>query len=250
MHAANETCPYCEQPIPNDRAEEIRARFAFKQKQDQAALKARYDAQVAAARTEIEANEAGEIDKLKADALLRRTLRVGEQGKQVAEAAAQRHLATVLAAQEADKKKLQEAEQQRLEAVTQYQTLKGQTDTIVTARVAEARTALGKSNAEANGVRDAQHAGPCRSCRAVDGFAAPRRRRGERRRRHPNLSDELQEAVSKRDEITRGRSKSSDANIIHVIKQRGKECGKIVYDDRNRKIWQDKFATQLRKDMV
>jgi Uncharacterized protein conserved in bacteria (DUF2130) len=37
---------------------------------------------------------------------------------------------------------------------------------------------------------------------------------------------------------------------IHTIKHGKKVCGKIVYDCRNRKIWQDKFATPLHNDMV
>jgi hypothetical protein len=247
QHAANETCPYCEQPIPNDRAEEIRARFTFKQKQDEAALKVRYDQQVAAARAEIEAGKKAEIDKLKGDALAQATA-AREQGKQAAEAEAQQRLATMAAAQEADKKKLQEVEQQRLEAVNQYQVLKTQTDTIVTARVAEARTAIEKSNAEANSVKDAQNAeamqklsdqltGLQRHVADVEGEGGDIK-----------LYDELRKEFPK-DDITKV-NKSSGASIIHVVRQRGKECGKIVYDDRNRNIWQDKFATQLRDDMV
>src|SRR6266404_1337968 len=53
-HPADETCPYCDQAIPNDRAEEIRARYAFKQKQDEEAANARADKRIADARAEVE----------------------------------------------------------------------------------------------------------------------------------------------------------------------------------------------------
>jgi hypothetical protein len=247
QHAANETCPFCEQPIPNDRAEEIRARFAFKQKQDEAALKARYDQQVATARAEMEAGKKAEIDKLKADALAQANA-AREQGKQAAEAEAQQRLAAALAAQEADKKKLQEAERQRLEAVNQYQTLKAQSDTIVTTRIAEARAAIEKSNAEANSVKDAQQAEAMQ--KLSDQLTVLQRHVAdvEGEGADINLYDELRKQFPK-DDITQV-NKSTGASVIHVIKQRGKECGKIVYDDRNRNIWQDKFATQLRDDMV
>jgi hypothetical protein len=247
QHAADETCPYCEQPITNERAEEIRARFVFKQKQDEAALKARYEQQVATRPGEHGSGQKAEIDKVKADALaLANTAR--EEAKKAAEAEAQQRLASLQALQEADKKKLQETEQQRLEAVNQYQTLKAQTEATVTARVAEARTALEKSNAEANNVKDAQHAAVMQKLsdelKALQRHVADVEGEGA----DINLYDELRKQFPK-DEITPV-NKSFGANIIHVVKHKGKECGKIVYDDRNRNIWQDKLATLLRDDMV
>jgi hypothetical protein len=84
-HATDETCPYCEQPIPNDRAEEIRARFAFKQKQDEAAMKLRVEQEVASAKQEMEAAKKAEIDKMKADAVTQANA-AREEGKKAAEA--------------------------------------------------------------------------------------------------------------------------------------------------------------------
>lgn len=246
-HAADETCPYCEQPIANDRAEEIRARFDFKQKQNEAAMKARVEQQVADARAEMELAKKAEIDKVTADALVQATA-AREQGKKAAEAEAEQRLVALQTAQEADKKKLQEAEQRRVEAVSQLAALTAQTDTIVATRVAEARTALEKNNTETLNLKEAQHAAAMqklseelktmqRHVADVDGEGAD-----------INLYDELRKQFPK-DEITPV-NKSSGANIIHTVKHKGKECGKIVYDGRNRNIWQDNFATKLRDDMV
>jgi hypothetical protein len=246
-HAADETCPYCEQPIPNDRAEEIRARFAFKQKQNEAAMKARVDEQIAAAREQMESAKKAEIEKVRADTLAQVNA-AREQGKKSAEAEAEQRLAALRTAQEADQKKLQESEKQRAEAVNQYQTFKAQTDSVVTTRVAEARAAFEKSNADAMSLKDAQHAAAMQKVsdelRAMQRHVAAVEGEGA----DINLYDELRKQFPK-DDITPV-NKTSGANIIHVVKHKGKECGKIVYDGRNRNIWQDNFATKLRDDMV
>jgi hypothetical protein len=247
QHAAEETCPYCEQPIPNDRAEEIRARFALKQKQDEDAMKLRVEQQVASAKQEMETARKAEIEKVKADALGQANA-AREEGKKAAETAAQERLAALQAVQEADKKKLQETEQQRLEAVTQLQALRTQTAATIEARVAEARAGFQKANAEAMNAKDGQHAAAMQ--KVSDELKAAQRHVAEVEGEGANIAlyDELREQFPK-DDITRV-NKSSGANIIHIVKHKGKECGKIVYDDRNRNIWQDKFATQLRGGMV
>jgi len=246
-HAADQTCPYCEQSIPNDRAEEIRARFAFKQKQDEAAMKARVDDQVAAAREQMESDKKAEIEKVRADTLAQVNA-AREQGKKLAEAEAGQRLAALQATQEADKKKLQEAEKQKAEAVNQFEALKTQTETIATARAAEVREALEKDTADKMKAKDAEHAASIQ--KLSDQLTAAQRQlanvdgEGE----DVDLLEDLKEAFPN-DEIV-GINKKDGATIIHTVKHNKKICGKIVYDSRNRKIWQDKFAHGLHEDMV
>ena len=111
-HPAEETCPYCEQTIPNDRAEEIRARFAFKQKQDEDAANARFDKRVADARAEMEAAKAAEREKWKADALADKNAALEEAKKREREAA-QLQIGALTAEREAAAAKVVEAEQKR-----------------------------------------------------------------------------------------------------------------------------------------
>jgi hypothetical protein len=246
-HAAGEICPYCEQPIPNDRAEEIRAKFDFKQKQDEAAREERLQQQVANARAQIETAKKAEIDKMAADALAKQSA-AREEGKKAAEAEAQQKLAALASQREADTLKLEEAEQRRVAAVNQYEALKTQTETIAAARAAEVRAALEKSNAEAMSVKDGQHATAMQ--KLSDELKAMQRRVDtvEGEGADINLLDALKEQFPK-DEIT-AVNKPNGANIIHIVKHNKKECGKIVYDSRNRNIWQATFATKLRDDMV
>ena len=57
VHVADETCPYCEQPISNDRAVEIRARFDADARAKTAAIQDRYDQQLTAKVTELRRSE-------------------------------------------------------------------------------------------------------------------------------------------------------------------------------------------------
>ena len=246
-HPATETCPYCDQPIPNERAVEIRERYTLKQQRDEAAMRTRLDQQVADARKQIEADKTAEIDKVKAEALVQLGV-AREQGKKAAEAEAEQKVQQLAASLEADKLKLEESERQRLAAVNQYEALKTQANTIVATRIAEARAALEKSNTEAQNLKDAQHAEAMqkvsdqlrvlqRRVDAVEGEGAD-----------INLLDELKEKFPQ--DSIKGVNKTSGANIIHVVMHNNKECGTIVYDAGNRKLWQKKFATNLHQDMV
>ena len=112
-HLVGETCPYCEQPIPNDRAEEIRARYEFKQQQSEAALKARAEKQIAEARAALEVAKKAEIEKIRADALAQTSAAL-EAGKKVAAEEARKKIEALNSAREADALKVTEAEQKRL----------------------------------------------------------------------------------------------------------------------------------------
>jgi hypothetical protein len=154
----------------------------------------------------------------------------------------------LLASQQADKQKLEESERQRTAAVNQYEALKTQADSVVASRVAEVRAALEKANTETMNAKDAQHADAMQ--KLSDELQAMQRRAAavEGEGADVNLYDALKEEFP-RDEITLV-NKSTGADIIHIVKHNSRECGKILYDSRNRKIWQTKFATQLHADMV
>lgn len=247
QHAAGETCPYCEQPIPNDRAEEIRARFAFKQKQEEAVLKARLDKQLAETRAEIEATKKAEIEKLKADALAEKNAARAEERK-LAEAETQQKLEALAVATAAANQRATDAEQKRLETVKQLEAQKQQTESIAAARAAEARAAMEKHNAEVINAKDAQHAEAMQ--KVLDQLATTQRQLAsvEGEGADINLFEELRKRFPK-DEIVVV-NKTDGANIIHTVKLNKKECGKIVYDSRNRNLWQAKFAAKLHADMV
>ena len=72
IHVVSETCPVCDQPIPNDKAEGVRARLEAREKALTDAARAAAAQQIAAERAQIEAAARAAIEKAgkeKADAL-------------------------------------------------------------------------------------------------------------------------------------------------------------------------------------
>jgi hypothetical protein len=258
LHPAGETCPFCEQPIPNDRAEEIRARYDLKQRQDEAAMKSRVAQQVTEARTELEAEKKAAVEKLQQEnaaalgkvtaAALAREAGAREQGKKNAETEAQLKLDALQAAQMATNLKLQEVEQQKATAEKRLATVKAEQDTILAARSAEMRTALEKHKADEINALNAKHVEETQ--KLSDQMKTMQRQLEveEGEGADIKLIDLLKKAFPK-DDIT-AIKKPQGADIMHVVIHNKKPCGKIVYDSRNRNLWQSNFASKLREDMV
>lgn len=258
VHSAAETCPYCEQPVPNDRAEEIRERFDAAQRRQAAEHKARLEAEIAAARTQIaEAKDielanlklesAAALQKQKDEATLQRAAAV-EEGKALANLALQQTIERMSGEQSEAKSKLEEAERQKLAAITELAKSKEQQEAVAAQRAAEVRIAMDKSKAEEINSLKAQHAEEARTLN--DQIAALQKRVAteEGEGADVKLLDVLK-ARFPSDEF-KAVGKGSGADLIHVIKNNRKVCGKIVYDTRNRNAWNPSFATKLRDDMV
>jgi hypothetical protein len=258
LHPAGETCPYCEQSIPNDRAQEIRARYALKQRQEEAAMKVRLDQQVADARAQFETEKKTQIEKLKeenaaalqkatADALARETS-AHEQGKQAAAAEAQQKLEALQAAQTASAAKLQELQQQKAEVEKQLAITKTEQDATLAARSAEMRAAYEKNKTDELNARDAKHAEGTQ--KLLEQIKAMERRLSaeEGEGADIKLLDQLKKKFPK-DQI-KPIKKSTGSDISHVVMHNNKPCGTILYDSRNRNLWQANFAAALKQDLV
>jgi hypothetical protein len=119
---------------------------------------------------------------------------------------------------------------------------------IAAARAAEAREALQKDNEEKNKIKEAEHAAAMQKM-ASELAAVQRKLDGvEGEGGDIDILEALKEAFPK-DELVR-LNKKDGADILHTVKFNKKECGKIVYDSRGRKIWQDKFGANLHSDKV
>jgi hypothetical protein len=246
-HPLTETCPYCEQAIPNERAGEIRARFDFKQQQAEATLKARAEKQIADARAELETAKKVEIEKLKSQALAEKNAAL-EDAKKIAEEGFRQKVEILTTEREVAALKVAAAEKKSQEAVSQLATLKAETEAIAAARAAETRTALEKANAQAMKTKEAEHATAIQ--KLSDQLTAVQRKLDnvEGESDDLDLLETLKKAFPKDDVVPV--NKKDGADIIHTVKHNKKVCGKIVYDSRNRNLWQDKFATNLHNDMV
>ncbi|MCP3381206.1 hypothetical protein NLM31_12735 [Bradyrhizobium sp. CCGUVB4N] len=258
VHAGDEVCPYCEQPISNERAGEIRARFEADTLKQTAALQARMEEQFKEAREQIEAdNKAATqkilqdhvavIEQIKSDALARENA-ARAAAKQAAEDEMKQKLEAIVAQQEATTLRAVQAEREKSEAMAALAKVKADQETTIAARTDEVRTAMEQKNSENIATLTVKHATDM--AKISEQMSAMQRRLDaeEAEGADVKLLEELKKRYPK-DEIT-ALNKSSGADIIHVVKHNNKVCGKIVYDSRNRNGWQASFVTKLREDMV
>lgn len=258
LHVGDEVCPYCEQPIPNERAEEIRARFQADALREKAVLEARMEEQLTEARAQIEADNKAAIEKmqqnhalavaqLQAESIAREAA-ARAAARQATEAELKQKMEEVTAQQAAATQRAIESEREKAEAIAALAKMKTDQEAVVAARTEEVRSAMEQKNNENIATLTAKHATDM--AKISEQMSAMQRRLDaeEAEGADIKLLEELKKKYPK-DEIT-ALDKSSGADIIHVVRHKNKVCGKIVYDSRNRNGWQASFATKLREDMV
>lgn len=267
LHVAGEVCPYCDQPIPNDRAQEIQEKFKADTRAQSEALKRLMTEQLTRDRQQIEAtakaavkkaqnDSIAAIEKIKAEGEAQRTAARAE-GMKAAEAAAQERINSLTAAnaamQVANAEKLAEAERQKNEAVTQAEVLKAGMDNAVNQRAQEIREALEKDKTDTVNAVKSEH---FKETQKLNDLVQNLQRRLDQK-----TAEELGEGAEvdlfeglkaeyPDDLITRVPKGAAGADIIHIVRHNGKECGKIVYDSKNRKAWRDDYVTKLREDQI
>ena len=229
-----EFCPYCDQPIPNDRAQEIQRLF-----NEQVELKAR-------------AESAAEIAKAKTEAAAQQTAARNE-GIKIGEAAGPERIQSLVATNEslqaATTEKLAEVERQKNEALADKEALEANMDQ----RAQEIREAMEKEKTDALNAKETQHFEERLKLKAkVDDL-----QRRLDQKTPGELGDDAEvdlfedlKAAFPDDHITRVPKGTPGADIHHVVKHNSKECGKIIYDSKNRKDWKDVYATKLRDDQI
>ena len=52
------------------------------------------------------------------------------------------------------------------------------------------------------------------------------------------------------DDISRIQKGKPGANIIHRVLHKGRECGSIIFDSKNRQAWRDSYLERLREDQI
>jgi hypothetical protein len=267
LHVDGQVCPYCEQPISNDRAQEIQERFKAKEQAQAETLKRQMNEQLGREREQIEATaksavekvqteSAAAIEKVKIESVAQQ-LAARDEGIKTAEAAAAERIQSLVAANEtlqvATAEKLSEAERQKNEAVSQAESLKANMETTVNQRALEIREAMEKDKTDTVNAVKAQH---FQETLKLNEMVQNLQRRLDQKNAEElgegaevDLFEELK-AEYPDDHITRVPKGTAGADIIHIVKHNGKECGKIVYDSKNRKAWRDDYVTKLREDQI
>src|ERR1700722_9342014 len=219
-------CPYCDQPIPVDRGDEIRRR--------------------------IETRERDQAEKLSAE-IRQELAREQAQG----EGAARERIASLevvnAALQEAMNERLAVAEQQTRAALSQYDALLADQGQIIAQRLQDQAELIEREKQEAVNAVNAKH---FEETQRLTGKLEELARQLERKTANElgegaevDLFEDLKREFEG-DQIKRVSKGAAGADIIHDVVHGGKVCGRIVYDAKNRNAWRNDYVTKLRQDQI
>jgi hypothetical protein len=245
VHPFTETCPTCDQPIPNETAKEIRARAAATEKRLAAEAEARAAQRLAEQKAEIEKAakiRIEQVEREKAEAIKKADAET-EAKIQAAKLEAQKLAATRVA----------DAEKQIEAAIAKAREVEAQRDATIESRVREVREAMEKHETEALAAVNSANDEKLRKALAeVDGL----KRQLEQRRAdelgegaHIQLLDTLKAAFPG-DNIRRIRRGASGADILLTFMHNGQECGTIIYENKNTTHWRDEYVDKLVRDQT
>jgi hypothetical protein len=224
--AAPSQCPYCDQPIPVDQADQVRR--------------------------QIKARERDRADELAANIRL-------EVAREWAEgdAAVRQKIAALRAVnaglQEAMKEQVAAAEQQTRVALSQYEALLADQERIVAQRLQDQAEVVEREKQDAVNAVNARH---FEETQRLTGKLEDLARQLERKTANElgegaevdlfeSLKQEFEGDLIKR--VSKG---AAGADIIHDVVYGGKVCGRIVYDAKNRNAWRNECVTKLREDQI
>jgi hypothetical protein len=287
--ANGDRCPWCDQPISHQKFEEIRGRIEAQERQRSAEVEGRLKREVAQAKTEAQAKIKAEVDAARTDAAaaieaakrdaaakvltataearkaaqteLAPKLAEVEKAKADAERIKRESAASVKAAtEEAEREaqkalapKLAAAESAKKTAEQQLQVLRANQQAALNQKLQEQRGVLEKANTDAVNAERAKN------------FNEKQKLEGKlqqlQRQLQGKTADELGEGAEidllevlkgefPEDDIRRVGKGKEGADILHKVVDKGRDCGSIIYDSKNRSAWRNDYVTKLRGDQL
>lgn len=226
-----ETCPWCGQPIPHEKFDEITARIRATEKARTRDLERRLREEQDAVLASVHAAAAREIGK----------------AKKLFEAQAAEARRKADAAAKAAHKQLQ------VEAELRLAEQRAHDNDILKGRLREQRDALKKATAEAINAEKARAFAERQKLesrlaqlqRQVAQKAAGELGEGA----EVNLYDELREEFPG-DTIVQVKKGQPGADIVHTVVENGRACGQIVYDSKSRGAWRNSYVSRLLDDKI
>lgn len=248
-HIAGARCPWCDQPIPHEKFDEIRARIEAKERERSVEVERRLKEQVAREKAQAEAKTKAEVEAAQkaAAAAIEKT----KQDAATREAAVREEARKATEATMAPK--LAEAEQAKKTAEQQLRAAKAAQEEQLAQRLKEQREALEKASTEAV---NAEKAKAFNSQLKLEEKLAEMQRQLQKKTAEElgeGAEVDLFEALKAefpRDQITRVNKGAAGADIIHNVVHNGKDCGCIIYDSKNRNAWRNDYVTKLRQDQL
>ena len=281
LHIDGETCPWCEQEIPPERLEEISGKIAARERERMHAITAKLEQQY-----EIDKEQADA--KAKADLELERRLSAArEAAAEKKRIALQLQLDELRKAKDAEVAKMREdtaaeAIRIRQEATEAAEGLVrdkiADTDKAVAdaqAKIAEAEGKLSKLSEQyelalnerlgsqreilEKAKDDAINAEKAKAFEETQGLSnkVNELQRALEKKTNDELGEgaeiELFEALKKEfpnDRIERVAKGAPGADILHGVMHSGRECGTIIYDSKNHKMFRNEHVTKLLEDQL
>jgi hypothetical protein len=252
LHFAGERCPYCEQPIPNEKAEQVRARAEARERELSEGLTARLTQKFALERAQIENSAQALVDQVRNEGVAALEKLKGEVASREAAARAEgrKTAASLIGSLEV---RLAEAERGKQEAARQVEALRAIHEAEMSRRLQETREAL---EADKIGALKAANAKHFEETQKLTGKLEDLTRQLEKK-----TANELGEGAEidlfetlkrefEQDRIRRVAKGAAGADIIHEIIHNDKACGVIVYDSKNRNAWRNEYVAKLREDQI
>jgi hypothetical protein len=256
IRIVGQNCPTCDQPIPNEKADEVRARLQARDRQLLEAAVAREARRFAAEKQELATRHAELVAKLTSEVAQRVAAARAEERRTVEAGAQQRFTELQKANAERDlawQEKFAGASRAQQEAVKQYEALKADTEQVINGRVQEAREALTKDHLDKMNVKDAAHIGEKQKLmgklaelgRQLEKKSAEELGEGAEVKLYDALRREFED-----DRVERVGRGNPGADILHTIIHNGRECGRIIYDSKNAQAWRSEYVTKLIQDQT
>lgn len=217
-HTGEERCPYCDQPIPNERAAEIRARLDAENQKRVKTLTQQLGQQFA-------------VEKDCAVTMAR------EEAKTAAEAA--------WAA------KFAETEGAKVAAQAQYEELKSRHDDIINQRIQEVRETFENDKQVQINANNIKHFEEIQRLSVLVGDLQRKLEKKTNEELGEGAEIDLFESLKAEfedDRIERVGKGKPGADIKHVVMHNGRECGAIIYDSKNRNAWRSEYVEKLGRD--
>jgi hypothetical protein len=227
VSAEQAVCPLCDQPVSPEKFDEIQVRIEGQERASAAKLERTLQARFADEMAKVEAAKKAQIAAIR------------QEAAKTAKAA----LAP----------KLAEAEQQ-------IKSLKADQQAVIDQRLQEQREALDKARVEAvNAEKSAAHTERMR----LDARLQELTRQLQKKTAHEvadvaevdlykMLKSEFSSGseFSSSDNIYRVKKGHKGADIVHIVMENGRNIGKIIYDSKDHKRWQNSFTRKLREDQL
>jgi hypothetical protein len=245
LHIDGATCPWCEQEIPPERLEEINGKIAAREREQMHAITAKLEQQHALQLDELrKAKEAG-VAKVKEDAAAE-ALRIRREATEAAEGLVREKIA--------DKDKaVADAQVKIAEAEGKLSKLSEQHELALNERLGSQREILERAK---DAAINAERAKAFEETQGLSNKVNELQRALEKKTNEElgeGAEIELFEALKKEfpnDRIERVAKGAPGADILHGVMYNGRECGTIIYDSKNHKMFRNEHVTKLLEDQL